>query len=229
MKSVGSPSLAGPVLTLALSIPFQAVLWAAAFRAFLRPAEAKFAYLRVGRAELRLAGLVLLSSLAGILALTLPLASISFMSNGAFQFLIVDHWFSYFVSNLYPLLVTLALVRFILTPAIMIDQDRVSLMDSWRLTHSSFWSLAMPLLAWQVIRMVLGRLVGLIIHFASDIAMTTSAFPRWMPIPSLALMVTGAVLESLSIVVIAGIATTAYGYVTASAERSDGRSSLLKA
>jgi hypothetical protein len=228
-------ALAFVAVTIALAVPFQAVMWAAAFRAFLRPGEARFAYLRFGSVELRLAGLVLLSTLAQGILVGLSTVEIihqhSAISTPMWRSLIID---------IELLLGTLALVRFMLTPAILIDQNRASLTDSWRLTRSNFWSLGIPLVAWQVLRMAVHWSVGSIVHAVSDIAAarklnwlvlsyphgTNAAFlPFWMSIPRIAWITAAAVLETLSLVVIAGIATTAYRSLTISKDpdRQDQR------
>ena len=212
--------------------PVDAAIWAAAFRAFLRPGEVRFAYLRLGTVELRLTVLVLLAVLAEAALIGFLTAGPIFLDPmGAFQMWYVKHQLSllYWISGFGSLLGALALVRFMLTPAILVDQNRTSLSDSWRLTRSSFWSLTVLILAWLVLRMAVGQIVGLFIQTVSKIAAarglnwltlvhthsaTTAAFPTWMSIPRFVWMTSEALLDALSIVVIAGIATTAYLYVT---------------
>ena len=55
----------GPVWAVLLAVPFEAVLVSAILRAELRPQERAFAFLRLGRIEANMAGLLILAGLAG--------------------------------------------------------------------------------------------------------------------------------------------------------------------
>ena len=216
--------------------PVDAALWAAAFRALLQPEGGRFAYLKFGSVELRLTGLLLLATMTQTVLLVIVTTGPLFLDpDGAFLtwYLKQQHQFLPWIFDVGTLMGALALVRFMMTPAILVDQNRNALSESWRLTRSIFWSLAMLILAWLVLRIAAGQLVGALVHTVSDVAaarganwltfahprgVTTATLPSWMSIPSLMLMTTGAALDALSIVVIAGIVTYAYGHATVSAE-----------
>ena len=86
------------------------------------------------------------------------------------------------------------------------------------------------------------RLVGSLVHAVSDVAASvgatwlvlpqahggaSTALPGWMSIPGFVLTAWGAALEVLGIVVVAGIATTVYQYVTVGDEPTGGEQPAL--
>lgn len=126
-----------------LRVPFTAMLWLAALRAFLHPEDRPFAYLRFGRAEAQFTGYLLL---VGVIAFVVLLLD----TFAATSVIVSNRW----VANLYvfelletlPLLTTgvvgaLLLVRFLLTPAFLLDQHPHPLRESWRLTRPIYWPL----------------------------------------------------------------------------------------
>ena len=217
----------GAGLAILATIAFDAILWAAAFRAFLRPEEGRFAYLRVGNLELCLMGLVFSWALVvGLFGQALTIAATEMRIHvSPFQILVG--------TGLGSLLGTLALVRFVMAPAVLLDCNRVSLLESWRLTHSIFWPLAGLLMAMQILRMVadwFGQ--ALFLAFTEPAAFQSfgwlslshphgalkTSVPQMMSVTQIVLDIYGAALAAIGVAMVAGIIATAYQAVTAGLE-----------
>jgi len=216
----------GAGLAILTTTAFDAVLWAAAFRAFLRPGEGRFAYLRLGNVELCMMGLVFSWALVvGLFGQALAIAATEVrLQISPFQILVG--------AGVGSLLGTMTFVRFVLTPAVLVDCNRVSLSKSWRLTGSVFLPLTGILAATQILRMAahwLGRwliaaLNGPFEHSGSAWLNTqphgalTSSLLQMTSAPQVVLDIYLAALGALGVAVAAGILTTAYQAVTASLE-----------
>lgn len=132
-----------------LRVPFTAMLWLAALRAFLHPEDRAFAYLRFGRAEARLTGyLLLVGAVAFVLFfLDVPAATTIIASNrwGA------NIYIFEFLETLPLLAISVAggllLVRFSLWPAFLLDQHPHPMRESWSLTRPIYWPLVGALIA----------------------------------------------------------------------------------
>ena len=129
MTQSGTPvaAIVDSLVAVALSIPFGAVLWLAVYRAFLRPGEARFSYLRLGRVELRMAGVLLLVAVAEATLSTIVLVGLTLRDTP-----LPSPKLLLPVLGVVSLLATIAAVRFMLIPAILVDQNRLSFRQSWR-------------------------------------------------------------------------------------------------
>jgi hypothetical protein len=126
--------------TLALVLPANAIVQAAMIRLVLRPADARFGYVRVGAGEARVLGvqlLIFLAASAAYLTVFLALAvigSVLMAVAGLPMAAVIGLDFVVSVSA-----ARFVAVRLSLAPAITFDRGRASLVTSWRLTHGRFW------------------------------------------------------------------------------------------
>jgi hypothetical protein len=147
----------GLALSLAF-LPFEAVLWAAAIRAFLAPDDRRFGYLRLGGGELRMLGLLLLTTVLETVVVVLismvPVFLLITMNASASWLNALTLGTIYFA----PIVLTpLICARLILAPALTLNQGRVRLLASWPLTRGHFWALAgLFFLATSVLSWALG-------------------------------------------------------------------------
>ncbi|HEY1753045.1 MAG TPA: hypothetical protein VGG29_17430 [Caulobacteraceae bacterium] len=134
-----------------------AVFWAAMNRAVMRPADARFGYLRLASDELRQLGLLaalvgLLACFYAVLLLAGSLLAVLFgMFAGAAG---AGMALAAVVAALLVGLVYFA-VRFSLASALTFATGRINVLGSWTLTHNRFW----PLFATYLIAMALSFFV----------------------------------------------------------------------
>ncbi len=148
------------LLLLAISVVFYGVLYAAVTRAVLRPEEARYGYLRLGRAEVNqvlvLVGLsVLLFVLYVVIALALTaLAGLIGVANRGLGVLVATlGGLAEFCGFLY------VLTRLSLAGPLTFDLGRVQVLQSWRLTKGHFW----PMFGAYVLALALALVVMLMI------------------------------------------------------------------
>lgn len=134
----------GPLalIFLAINLAFTGIVFAAAYRAFLRPDVKTIGAFHVGGDELRLIGLLLLTFLAWAVysAIVFFLADLLFAVasglgqplSGLIDIIVV---LGVFPAFLYPW------VRLSLAGPMTLDTGRVVLFRSWGLTHGHFWRL----------------------------------------------------------------------------------------
>lgn len=152
-------AIPGLLLSIATGLMAQTAVYAALLRAVLKPADKRFAFLRVGLDELRLLGVLaaltvlgvglLFALVTGLLMLVLPLASMG----------------GYAVAAAAPLVMALAVaalsypaMRLSLAPAASVAEGRARLFGVWPLTTGVFW----PLLASVVLSGVLAFVVAVL-------------------------------------------------------------------
>ena len=121
----------------------QCVMAAAVYRVILRPEERGLAYLKLGMDEVRLALLtfvyVILSAFAlfgAVLAAGL-IAALVMMVAGQATGALIGVVIEFFILGI----LFYAAVRLSLAPAITFAERRLSIFDSWKLTHGQFWRL----------------------------------------------------------------------------------------
>ncbi|HEX8233556.1 MAG TPA: hypothetical protein VF559_09465 [Caulobacteraceae bacterium] len=126
-----------------LSLVVQTVLYAAIYRAWLRPEQDAGAYLRLGRDEFRLIGVTLLWMLlfAGVLfAVTFIAGVIAALADEALRPFAAVTGLVLFLGVLFVLL--WAMVRLSLAWTATFAHRRIEVLRSWRLTRGRFWPLS---------------------------------------------------------------------------------------
>jgi hypothetical protein len=171
-RQAGAALGVGPVWSVLASLPFEAVLIAALLRAALKPGAKAFAYLRLGRTELRMAGVLLLAWLAGV-AIALP-ASIAaaYVAYGLQQRLLAG-W----ALLIGMAVAALALMRFAPAPAVLIDEGRFDLGAAWRASRGRYRLLVVVILAAAAIERGLGDVGRILIGAAGATSWPALAQP----------------------------------------------------
>ena len=162
-------------LVMPVSIILGSVVYAAANRAIVRPAESAFGYLRLGMDEVRVAVVSLVLSilgglgfgvLYGVLALVIVGVGAALGEQGAGITVIVGilAFLAFFA------LVIWVCVRLSLAFAITVAERRFAFFDSWKVTKGHFWGLlGMYLLAYVmslVVYLLLALVMAPILFFA---------------------------------------------------------------
>jgi hypothetical protein len=151
-RGAGAALGVGPVWSVLASLPFEAVLIAALLRAALRPEDKRFAYMRLGRIELRMAGVLILAGLAG-LVISVPMS-------------ILAAYVAYFLQQrilagqalaIGSLAAALVLLRLAPAPAILVDEGRFDPGAAWRASKGRYVLLALVILAAAAIERGLGE------------------------------------------------------------------------
>ncbi len=146
----------GLLLTVAVSVLADTLVYAAMLRAVLRPGERRAAFLRVGPDELRLLLVVAGLTVLGVAA--------TFVAVGALGMLILPLAAAggYAMSGATPLVMALAVaalsypaVRLSLAPAATMAQARATPFGGWPLTRGAFW----PLMAASIFAALLSAVV----------------------------------------------------------------------
>jgi len=129
-----------PILVFGLAV--QCVMAAAVYRIILKPSDEKFSYLRLGKDELRLMALTLIYLVLGVMMLAAAQIAIGIVAFIASLFGQTAMAFVFSVAELFTLgLFFYVGVRMSLAPVITFDRDRLSILDSWAVTHGQFWRL----------------------------------------------------------------------------------------
>lgn len=129
------------LIAIPLNLILQAMIYAAAYRAFLRPGERRWGYLQFGGDELRLiavtilwilifAFLVFLATFVLIILVVVADQIGGALAGGLAVFAVLG-----FIG-----VVVWSAVRMSLAWAVSFDQKRISLFSTWRLTKGHFWS-----------------------------------------------------------------------------------------
>ena len=215
---------------LLLQLSLFAVIWLAAYRAFSRPQPDRFAYLRLGWLELQLVGYWMLVGIAFIAVIAFVAAATAILvivSGSAGRNFMM--WL--FVSEgvgcvaLAPFLVRLSML-----PLAMMDRVERPLRLSWRLTGKIFWPFgaclyavailpicALALIAafeWSQTHGSDGSMSGWIVAARlAAVRMRADPLHAFLdPIRLIGFVVTAGI-EAVSIVLVAGVVSTAYGRV----------------
>ena len=145
----------GAVWAVLLALPFEAVLVAALLRAELRPQAKAFAYLRLGRVEFNMAGLLVLAGLAGA-AVALPVSiAAAYVGFGLRQPLVAGS--SLAIGSVAAALV---LMRFAPAAAMVAEGGRVDLAAAWRASRGRYVLLAAVVIGAAAVERVLGAAVA---------------------------------------------------------------------
>lgn len=152
----GAALNAGAVWSALASLPFEAILVCALFRAQLMPKAQGLAYLRAGGVEFRMAGLLILGSLAGVVV-ALPVS----IAAAYAAFGLKQHWVAESALTIGALVAVVALARFATLPAALADEGRVDLYRALRASHGRHVLLAALVIGAVVLERLIGGLPGL--------------------------------------------------------------------
>ena len=141
----------GSIWAALLAVPFEAVLVSAVLRAALQPEKRAAAFLRFGGVEAKMASLLVLAGLAGVL-IAVP-ASIA----ATYAIFTLKQLFLVRSALLIgAVAAALMLMRFAPAPAILVDERRLDLPAAWRASRGRYLLLALVVVG----AMVLERLSG---------------------------------------------------------------------
>jgi hypothetical protein len=173
---------AEPIMAMVAVIPvatagflfLYAVFLCAAYRMVLRPEESAFGYLRIGMAELRLTGVLLLSVLMWLLlyfgvALVVTFVGVATLGIGLILWL-----------PALALFVWLS-VKLSLTAVVNFAEGKVGFSESWRLTRNNFWNLFLVYLILFAIMMVISIVLFALQSATQSMAGVPSIFDRLQP------------------------------------------------
>lgn len=185
----GHPWRSPQFLTTGIWLPLHAlilaVIWAGACRAFLRPEQRGFAYLRLGRPELLLAIYRMLAVLIWLaLAVIVMVAGISAMaadiefSKAKVSGLAIVVGLPVAIGLATGLIVLPFLIRFSLVAPLVVERQPRALRQSWRLTRGIFWPLAGALTAVGLASLAVS--LPLLIFSWTQNHLPTFNDPNWM-------------------------------------------------
>jgi hypothetical protein len=141
----------GAVWAVLLSVPFEAVLVAAILRAELKPDKRAFAFLRIGRVEANMAGLLMLAGLAGAI-IAVP-ASIAVADLG---FALKQPLLAGAALTLGAVVAALVLIRFAPATAMLVDERRLDLVAAWRASKGRYLILVGVVIGATILERLLG-------------------------------------------------------------------------
>lgn len=157
-RQAGAALGVGAVWSVLASLPFEAALISALLRAVRRPEDKAFAWLRLGGTEFRMAGVLILAGLAGlVIALPVSIAG-AYLGYGLHQLFVAESALA-----IGSAVAALALLRFAPVPAILVDQGRFDLGEAWRASRGRYLLLAVVVLAAWAIERGLGEAGRLLI------------------------------------------------------------------
>lgn len=134
LASLLSSSWPAFMVVLFMTVLLMSVIMAGIYRLVLRPAEPGFAHLRLGRDELRLAGVNMLLVLLGALFLAAGVMVTQLASQAGTLAVAITE------IGLIGLTVWVG-VRLSLVTPMTFDRGRITFRDAWRLTRHRFWPL----------------------------------------------------------------------------------------
>jgi hypothetical protein len=142
----------GAVWAVLASLPFEAVILAAILRAELQPRDKAFVFLRLGRAELRLAGILVIAGLAGVIV-ALPVSmGVAYIAFGLQQRLLAGSALA-----IGSAVAAMALMRFSPAVAMVVEGGRFDLVAAGRASKGRYWLLVLVVLAAAAIERGLGE------------------------------------------------------------------------
>lgn len=149
-----------------------AMIAAAVYRATLSPAQSVFAYLRLGRAELRLIALQLLMMVLTTLS---ELAAVGVIVGAAVSSLVLVAKILIAIGVVAGLiaLVVFVLVRLSLAGPLIVATDRFDLRRAWAMTRGRFW----PLLGMSLLAFLLAMVVSMPAQIPIQLFMMTAMGP----------------------------------------------------
>jgi len=155
-RLTGAALNVGAVWSVLASLPFEAILVCALLRAQFRPQARAFAYLRAGGVELRMAGLLILGGLAGVvIALPVSIAA-AYVGFGLKQPFLAGSALA-----IGAVVAALILMRLATVPAVLVDEQRVNLPRALRASRGRFVLLAVLVIGAGVLERMIGALPGL--------------------------------------------------------------------
>src|SRR5665213_3642231 len=151
-RQTGAGLGVGAAWSVLAALPFEAVLIAALLRGQLRPDAKRFAYMRLGHTEFRMAGFLILGGLAGLtIALPASLAA-AYVGYAVQQRLLAGS-----ALGIGSAIAALVLMRFSPAPAILVDGGRFDLAAAWRASEGRYLLLAVVILAAAAVERGLGE------------------------------------------------------------------------
>ncbi|HEY4030779.1 MAG TPA: hypothetical protein VGM25_10575 [Caulobacteraceae bacterium] len=132
-RLAGAVNGLGAVWAVLLALPFEAVLVAAILRAELKPQARAFGFLRLGRVEANMAGLLILAGLAGALIAVPTSLAAAYLAFALKQPLLAG---AALVTG--SVVAVLALARFAPATAMMVDRQRLDLIVAWRASKGAY-------------------------------------------------------------------------------------------
>ncbi len=151
-RQAGAAIGVGPAWSVLAALPFEAVLIAALLRAALKPEASALGYLRLARTELRMAGLLVLAGLAGVVISVPASIAAAYIAFALQQRLLAGSALA-----IGSAVAVLALARLAPAPAILVDEGRFDLGAAWRASQGRYGLLAIVILAASAIERGLGE------------------------------------------------------------------------
>lgn len=152
-RQAGAGLGVGAVWSVLVALPFEALVLTAILRAELKPEARAFAFLRAGQTELRMAGLLILAGLVGVLIALPASVAAAYVGFALRQRLLAGS--SLAIGSAAAIL---ALARFAPVPAMLVDHRRVDIGAAWRASQGRYGLLAIVILAAAAIERGLGDL-----------------------------------------------------------------------
>jgi hypothetical protein len=147
----GAVAGVGPVWSVLLSFPFEAVLVSAMLRAELKPQARAFAFLRISAVEANMAGLLVLGYLAGALIALPTTIAVAYAALALKQPLLAQS-----ALLIGSVVAALALLRFAPAAPMLVEGRRLDLVAAWRASRGRYLVLVVIVIG----AMALERLVG---------------------------------------------------------------------
>ncbi len=174
------PSVSFVFLFTALAaLALSSVMFTAAYRAFLRPQDSRFAYLRFGRDELRMAVLIVATAAldaGGLFLIAFVTGSLAGL--GAALPNIVQMLYFPILAIGAICAMTWPVIRLSLAMPMTLADRHFRLFESWKPTHGHFWKLLSAYLLSAILMLVLLLTEWAIVAVIAAIVMVVSHLPR---------------------------------------------------
>lgn len=145
----------GAVWAALLAVPFEAVLVSAVLRAELKPKSRAFAFMRAGRVEASMAGLLVLAGLAGtVIAVPASIAA-AYVAFALKQRLLAGSALLFGST-----VAALVLTRLAPAPAVLVDEGRLDLAAAWRASRGRYLVLVAVIIGATLLERLLGSAAG---------------------------------------------------------------------
>lgn len=166
----GAATGVGPVWAVLLAVPFHAVLTAAVLRAELRPETRAYAYMRVGRVEANMTGLLVLTGLAGAVIAVPASIGAAYLALALKQRLLAGASLA-----IGSAVAALILMRFAPAPAMLVDGRRLDLAAAWRASRGRYLLLVLVVIGASALERLLGSAASALAH-QPDLASWSALF-----------------------------------------------------